>query len=106
VTVGNTGTIAGAEVVQIYVRDMTSSVRRPGKELKGVRRVFLQPGEEKEVIVRLDALSFSFYDEKDRCWLAEKGAFDILLSTSSAESAVLHTLSLDLESDISSHGTF
>lgn len=105
VTVRNTGNIAGAEVVQVYIRDVASSVRRPRKELKGVRRVFLQPREEREVIVRLDALSLSFYDEKERCWLAEKGTFDILLATSSAEEAVVHTLRLDLQSDIFSHGT-
>jgi beta-glucosidase len=104
VTVQNTGNTAGAEVVQVYIRDLASSVRRPRKELKGIGRVYLQPGEEKEVIVRLYALSLSFFDEAERCWIAEKGAFDILLATSSAESAIRHTLRLDLKNNISSHG--
>lgn len=105
VTVRNTGNVAGAEVVQVYIRDVACSVRRPRKELKGVARVFLRPGEEKEIAICLDALSLSFYDEREQCWLAKKGAFDILLATSSAEEAVVHTLRLDLDRDIISQGT-
>lgn len=105
VTVQNTGNIAGAEVVQVYIRDLVSTVRRPYKELKGVARVFLQAGEEKEVSIRLDASSLSFYDEREQCWMAEKGTFDILLSKSSAEEAIQHTLRLNLERDIASYGT-
>jgi beta-glucosidase len=83
---------------------VASSVRRPVKELKGVKKIYLQPGEEKQVTLSLDALSLSFYDERDKCWLAEKGAFDILLSRSSSDDAVVHSLRYDLERDITSTG--
>lgn len=104
ITVKNTSKRAGAEVVQVYVRDLACSVRRPSKELKGFQKVFLQPGEEKRITLHLDALALSFYDEVEKAWIAEKGAYHILLSTSSSDDAVLHTLRYDLESDISSIG--
>ena len=83
VDVTNTGSRAGAEVVQVYVSDVKSSVPRPVKELKGFRKVFLQPGETKAVSITLDRSSLSFYDETSQQWKAEPGEFAIMAGTSS-----------------------
>ena len=83
VDVTNTGSRAGAEVVQVYVSDVKASVPRPVKELKGFRKVFLQPGETKSVSVTLDRSSLSFYDEISQSWKAEPGEFAIMAGTSS-----------------------
>ena len=83
VNVKNKGAIAGAEVVQLYVSDKKSSVDRPLKELKAFQKVFLEPGEQKEVQLTLDKEALSFYDEKTSQWKAEKGDFEALIGTSS-----------------------
>ena len=54
--VKNTGAVAGTEVVQLYIQDVTASVVRPVKELKGFEKVTLQPGEEKEVSFAIDEI--------------------------------------------------
>ena len=83
VTVKNVGKVAGAEVVQLYVKDLQASVQRPEKELKGFKKVYLKPGESKEVDLNLEADAFSFYDEKKKQWVLEPGKFEILLGNSS-----------------------
>jgi len=80
--VTNTGKVAGAEVVQLYVRDKAASVSRPDKELKGFAKVMLQPGETKTVSINLTRRDFSFWDESNNGWLAEPGDFEILLGNS------------------------
>jgi beta-glucosidase len=77
-TVKNTGSVAGAEVVQIYVKDDASSVERPDKELKAFSKVFLQPGESKEVTLTLKKDAFQYYDEGKKDWTLEAGKFTIL----------------------------
>jgi len=62
VKVKNTGKYSGEETVQLYVRDLVGSVTRPVKELKGFYKVFLQPGEEKQVTFKLTANDLAFYD--------------------------------------------
>jgi beta-glucosidase len=62
VKVKNTGSYGGEETVQLYVRDLVGSVTRPVKELKGFRKVFLRPGEEKEIAFRLTASDLAFWD--------------------------------------------
>ena len=83
VSVKNTGTVAGAEVVQLYVSDKKSSIDRPLKELKAFQKVFLQPGEQKDVILTIDRSALSFYDEQTSLWKAEKGDFEALIGTAS-----------------------
>jgi beta-glucosidase len=83
VTVKNTGTAAGAEVVQLYVHDDAASVERPYRELKGFQKVFLQPGESKTITMPLDWKSLAFWDVKTHAWLAEPGAFTLLVGNSS-----------------------
>nr|WP_246143393.1 glycoside hydrolase family 3 C-terminal domain-containing protein [Colwellia echini] len=81
VKVTNTGDVAGAEVVQLYLHDLEASVDRPVKELKGFAKVFLKPGESKLVSVSLNTRDLSFWDVKTNDWLAESGEFEILLGT-------------------------
>ncbi len=85
VTVRNTGARAGAEVVQLYLHQVESSVDRPPKELKGFRRIELAPGESQRVTLSLDRAAMSFFDPKRDDWVAEPGAFDVLVGASSAD---------------------
>ncbi|MGM0531041.1 MAG: glycoside hydrolase family 3 N-terminal domain-containing protein [Bacteroidota bacterium] len=82
VTVENTGERAGEEVVQMYIRDMVGSVTRPVKELKGFRKIFLQPGEEKEVTFDISPDNLAFYT-KDMQYEAEPGDFKVFIGTDS-----------------------
>ncbi|MGI4875276.1 MAG: glycoside hydrolase family 3 C-terminal domain-containing protein [Janthinobacterium lividum] len=84
-TVTNTGKVAGAEVVQVYVKDEKASVKRPDKELKGFEKVFLKPGESKTVTVTLPARAFEFYDEAKKSWVLEPGKFEVLVGSSSRD---------------------
>lgn len=83
VSVQNTGAVDGSEVVQLYIRDVKSSLQRPKKELKGFKKVFLKAGESKRVTLTLDKESFSMYDDKLASWVVEPGVFEILLGTAS-----------------------
>jgi beta-glucosidase len=85
VDITNTGEAAGKEVVQLYVRDVRASVARPDKELKGFQKVALEPGETQTVRFQLDPRSLSFYDVVSKAWVAEPGAFEILVGASSAD---------------------
>ena len=83
--VANTGTRAGAEIAELYVQPMNPSVFRPVKELKGFKKVFLQPGEKQKVSVALDKSAFAYYDANRKDWVAEKGDYKILIGTSSRD---------------------
>lgn len=83
--VKNTGDRAGAEVAQVYVSDTESTVYRPVKELKGFKKIFLEPGEEKTVTVELDKRAFAFWNTAIGDWYVESGAFDILVGASSRD---------------------
>ena len=78
----NTGNVAGAEVVQLYLNDEQASVERPVKELKGFAKVFLQPGETKTIHITLNKRDLSFWDIKTKGWVAERGGFNVLLGSS------------------------
>ena len=82
-TVKNTGKKAGAEVAQLYISDLKSSLPRPTKELKGFEKVFLNPGEEKEVSITIDKAALSFFDADKHAWVAEPGDFEALIGNSS-----------------------
>ena len=79
----NTGTMAGAEVVQLYIHDGHSRLPRPVKELKGFEKVFLEPGEEREVSFTLAERDFQYYDTLYGGWIADSGEFGILVGSSS-----------------------
>jgi beta-glucosidase len=84
-TMRNSGPVAGAEVVQLYVKDLKSTVKRPEKELKAFEKVFLKPGESKRVTLQLPAESFQYYDETKKQWVLEPGQFDLLVGSSSRD---------------------
>ena len=83
VTVTNTGKCAGAEVVQLYISDLKSSLPRPKKELKGFSKVYLQPGESREVSITIGSDALSYYDDAKRQWVCEPGDFEALIGNSS-----------------------
>ena len=85
----NTGKLFGAEVVQIYASDPVCSVLRPAKELKGFKKVFLQPGESKTVECDINVSDLAFYDEAQKKWIAEPGDYILQLGTSSQN--ILHS---------------
>ena len=82
-SVTNTGSCAGSEVVQLYVSDVKSSLPRPLKELKAFKKVFLQPGETQNVALTIDVDALSFYDDSKQNWVAEPGDFVALIGRSS-----------------------
>jgi beta-glucosidase len=84
VDVTNTGKRAGTEVVQMYIRDLFSSVTRPLKELKGFKKVWLQPGETKTVALDITPELLAFYDI-DMQYVVEPGDFEIMIGTSSRD---------------------
>ena len=87
--VTNTGSMAGAEVAQLYVSDPSAKVKRPERELKEFAKVRLAPGQTKHVIIYLDARSFSYWDEGKHDWTIDPGKFVILVGDSS-ENTPLH----------------
>jgi beta-glucosidase len=95
VDVVNTGTRDGAEVVQMYIRDLVSSVTRPVKELKGFQKVFLRAGEKQTITLDITPESLAFYDI-DMKYGVEAGDFEIMIGTSSRdcdlEKLVLHVI--------------
>ena len=93
-TVKNTGKVAGKEVVQLYVRDVQSSLVRPPKELKGFAKVELAPGESKEIAFTLDERAFSFYDPYRQRWVAEPGEFEVQVGASSRDIRLKGTFTL------------
>ncbi len=84
VTLKNVGEVAGSEVVQMYVRDLISSVTRPIKELKGFKKVWLEPGEAKKVSIPITPKSLAFFDINME-YVVEPGEFEILIGNSSRD---------------------
>lgn len=83
VPVTNTGDMAGAEVVQLYISDPECSVARPSKELKGFAKVFLQPGETKNITFEINKDDLSFFDADNHRWVAEPGEFTAMIGSAS-----------------------
>jgi beta-glucosidase len=92
VTVKNTGNYSGAEVVELYVSDLKSSLPRPVKELKAFSKVWLNTGESKEVTLQLNDRSFQFYDPEKMKWVLEPGEFNILVGSSSRDIRLTKTI--------------
>jgi beta-glucosidase len=82
-TIKNSGKVAGSEVAQLYVQSVEASVPRPVKELKGFKKIFLEPGESKKVSLTLNEKDFAFWDINKHDWSAEPGDFNILVGASS-----------------------
>ena len=83
--VTNTGSREGTETVQMYIRDLVSSVTRPVKELKGFERVSLRPGERKTVAFDITPESLAFYDVNMK-YVVEPGEFEVMVGSSSRDS--------------------
>ena len=84
VTVTNTGSVEGTEVVQLYIRDMVGSIARPVQELKGFERISLKPGESRTVTFTIDAELLKFYN-KDLEYVCEPGEFDVMIGPNSRD---------------------
>ena len=85
VTVKNIGDCAGAEVVQLYVRDVEATVYRPDRELKAFQKINLQAAEAREVNFTLDKRAFAYFDVTQDDWDVEPGDFEILFAASCAD---------------------
>ena len=93
-SIRNAGEVAGAEVVQVYVRDIEASVDRPVRELKAFRKVWLEPGESTTVAMTLDSRSFAYWSVVRSDWVVEAGDFEIAIGTSSRHLVATEVISL------------
>ncbi len=98
VTVRNTGAMAGAEVVQLYVSPAPSAVRRPVRELAGFAKVHLETGEASVVEIALERRAFAFWDVTSHRWWVEPGAYGVELGRSVAH--IVERRELTLEGDV------
>lgn len=85
INVKNTGKKDGAETVQLYVRDVKSSLPRPIKELKGFEKIYLKAGEQRTVAITIDKSALSFFDPNKHDWVAEPGDFEAWIGSSSSD---------------------
>jgi beta-glucosidase len=95
VKIKNTGSMAGKEVVQLYIRDVESTMPRPEKELKGFEKVSLQPGEETTVTFELAKRAFAYYNVKLKDWHVETGTFELLVGKSSRDILLKETVEVE-----------
>ncbi|HLZ84857.1 MAG TPA: glycoside hydrolase family 3 C-terminal domain-containing protein [Caulobacteraceae bacterium] len=94
-TLRNVGERPGKETAQLYLRPRGPSVDRPVKELKGFAKLALLPGERRRVTLTLDARAFSFWDPAQGAWVAEAGAYDLLIGGSAADIELQATVRLE-----------
>ena len=85
IEVNNTGAVAGAEVVQLYIAEKNPTVLRPNKELKAFRKVAVEPGKKAVVTFEVDKKMCSYWCDKNHAWTANAGEYEILIGTSSAD---------------------
>jgi beta-glucosidase len=85
ISVTNTGKREGDEVVQLYVHEVKRSVPRPAKELRGFRRIHLNPGETQKVEFTVPAEKLAFYDENQHAFRVKPGPFQIMIGASSED---------------------
>jgi len=81
----NTGKVAGAEVAQLYVHEKNPALPRPEKELKGFKKIFLQPGGKQTVLIPLTRSAFAYYDPARKSWVAQPDSFEIQIGGSSRD---------------------
>ena len=84
-SIKNTGSVAGAEVAQLYVKQEKLTLPRPDKELKGFEKVFLQPGETKQVTLTLNKDAFQYFNDVKNEWVMDPGTFDFIVGSSSRD---------------------
>lgn len=96
VKVTNTGDVSGAEVVQVYVAQKSPSIKRPVKELKGFKKVWLEKGESKTVDVPIEVkYAASFWDEVRNAWVMEKDEYAVLVGTTSKDVPLKETFTVE-----------
>lgn len=83
VDVTNTGAVAGKEVIQLYIGDNEASVVRPVKELKGFRKIALEPGQKQTVTFEIEPEMLKFFDAEKHDWVLEKGKFTAYIGSAS-----------------------
>ena len=83
--VRNSGKRPGDEVVQLYVRDVEASVKRPKKQLMAFERIHLGPGDTRTVSFTVSPERLAFWDEKQKAWMVEPGGFEVMVGSSSAD---------------------
>lgn len=93
----NTSSVDGAEVSQLYVKDVFSMVVRPEQELKGFEKTFLKAGETKRVSIKLDFRSFAYYNTALEKWHVENGVFEIGVGASSKDIRLMGTVNIELD---------
>ena len=93
-TVTNTGSVAGTEIVQLYVAKKSSELFRPAKELKGFARVTLAPGEKQRITITLDDKAFRFWNVKANRWEIEGGGYELLVGASVEDIRVCEKISV------------
>jgi beta-glucosidase len=97
--VSNAGDTAGAEVVQLYVESPETDIYKAKKELKGFKKVYLEPGETKTVAMNLNKRSFAFYNINIPGWHVEKGDYRILVGASSRDIRMNVSIALEASSE-------
>ena len=102
-TVTNTGSRAGKAVAQLYVGDVKSDKIRPVRELKGFRKVALEPGESKTVSFVLDKRSFAYWNEEIHDWHVESGEFTIEVGGSSRDLPLKETVTVRSTAELPRH---
>ena len=85
VDVTNSGDVAGKEVVQLYIGDQESALERPVKELKGFRKVYLEPGQTKTVTFGITPDDLKYFDDVQHDWVLEPGRFTAYVGSSSRD---------------------
>jgi beta-glucosidase len=93
--VRNTGSRAGAAVIQLYLHDVQASVDRPAKELKAFRKVMLAPGQAQTVMLTLEPNAMAFWDPAKKDWVSEPGRFEVLIGASSRDIRLKQSFELE-----------
>ena len=96
----NTGLVDGAEIAQIYVKDIESTIFRPEKELKGFKKVFIHAGETVSVEIELEKRSFAYYNVEIKDWAVESGDFEIMVGASSRDIKLTANVNVKANSEI------
>jgi beta-glucosidase len=92
--VTNSGSVAGAEVAELYVSEPFAKLNRPERELKGYAKIRLSPGETKRLTLDLDARAFSYWDETVHRWTIDPGKFTVRVGDSSESTPLAADLTL------------
>lgn len=100
VTIKNTGTVLGSEVIQLYCSNLTSKIEKPIKELRDFAKVSLKPNEEATIDFLLDIHDFAWYNAEQSKWQTDNGTYNILVGSSSRNLPLSEAITLSLGKDI------